>query len=163
MNDQASIPLGGVLRVIYFIALAIALVAFVTSGVTNIYEGPEDEFAEDSGGPLGIFPAGFATNSEQQDYDRNLGIIFSLLGTAVMAFGIVALPRTLNGARTGIFGGGLIVYIVGLADASSGSNDWLVAVWGLVALIVLIAVVSSLDEGGDWGTTTYARLVGRST
>ena len=162
MNDQVSIPLGGVLRVIYFLALASALVAFVTSAVGNIYEGPATD--EESGGafPSGvIFPVAAADN-EQRDYDRNLGVIYSLLGSALMAFGVAALPRAQNGARAGVLGGGAIVFYVGLASAGSGANDWLLAVWSLVGLLTLLAVLRFLDEGSDWANATVGRLRGRA-
>ncbi len=95
MSSQSSIAMAGVLRVVYFLAMAGVVTAFVVTAITNIYEGPDEE--ENFGRGLS---AQFV-DEEQEDYNRNLGIIFSLIGTGVMGAGVLGFKSPLNALRSG--------------------------------------------------------------
>ena len=102
------------------------------------------------------------STEEQQDYDRNLGVIFSLLGGAVMGFGIAGLSKAQNGLRSGVFVGGFIVHVVGLVNAGEGANDWLLSVWSLVGVLILLWAARFLENGTNWGNDALARFFSRT-
>jgi len=164
VNEQGNIPLGGVLRVAYFLALAILLIVFITTVVTDIYTEPSGEGAYSSLTTVSgtVLDQLIASSEDQQGYDRNLGAIFSLLGGGIMAFGIAGLSRAENGLRGGIFVGGFIVHVVGLINAAEGTSDWLLSVWSFVGLVILIWAARFLENGTSWGPNTLARLRNRA-
>lgn len=141
MNNPASVPMAGFLRVLYFLAVTAALAVFVIAGISAVYKGPSDEFSSFSS------EFGLLTNSGQADYQRDLGVIFSLLGTLGMGIALLALHATLNPLRCGLLGGGLIVFLAGIAYGSSGSSDWLVPGWALIATAVLVYSAAYIADG----------------
>ncbi len=161
MNEQGSIPLGGVLRVAYFLALATLLIVFTTSAITEIYPRPSSDETFD-GLRGGVLDQLVGSVEDQQDYDRNLGVIFSVLGGAVMGVGIAGLSKAQNGLRCGVFVGGFIVHAVGLVNAGEGANDWLLSVWSLVGVLILLWAARFLENGTNWGNDTLARFASRS-
>jgi lipopolysaccharide export LptBFGC system permease protein LptF len=125
---------------VYFLGLAITLIVFVVSAVTNIYEGPSRENITST-------IRGALINQEREEYNRNLGIIFSLIGCGLMAVGLAMLPNSMNALRAGLLFGGVIVLFAGLGYAGSGSSNWLVAVWSLIGLATLGAGIPFLEHG----------------
>jgi len=152
VNQNGTVPLAGVLRVVYFLSLASVLVAFTISTVGNVYQGPSEE---EESVPESL--RGLVIDQEREDYNRNLGVIYSLLGTGIMGAAIVALRREMNGLRVGGLFGGTIIFLTGLGYAGSGSADWLISVWSFLALAVLAASGRYMDEGATVGAI-MARL-----
>ena len=150
MSVQVQIPMAGLLRVIFFIALVSAVTIFVISLVTSVYQGP----SEDVAGRV----ASVLLDDEEADYNRNLGIIYSLISGALSATAILALRSNLNALRCGLLGAGLIVFYAGFGYATSGSNDWLVAVWAVLASIVLLASARYLEDGAPFAMAELPRL-----
>src|SRR5262245_13085321 len=124
--------MAGLFRVIYFLALASALAILVIGGITNIYSGPsaDNEFGSEFGGTL----TSLFTNPEQEDYHRNLGIIFAILGSGIMGAAIIGFRAHQNALRCGLLAAGLITFWAAVGYASSGSSDWLVSVWALLTV-----------------------------
>lgn len=159
MND--NVAMAGFLRVVYFFALAAALVILIMTGVTNIYEEPDDGPGGTS--PMrmipGGLPAAFLGGGAQEDdveesndranYDRNIGAIFSLIGAAAMTFGILGLRQPANAVRTGIVAGGLAIFFAGTASGAKGADDWLVSIWALLAFVGLAVSGPYLNNGLD--------------
>ena len=140
MNERGP-GLAGVLRVIYFLGLGSLLIIFVMTAVTNIYEGPSGQQVTSAIRDVFI-------DQEEDDYNRNLGIIFSLIGSGLMVAGLAMLRPDMNGVRTGLLFGGLLVLFTGIGYASSGSSDWLVVVWSLVGVVTLAAAAPYIEIGG---------------
>ncbi len=150
MND--SVPMAGFLRVVYFFALAGVLVTLILTGVTRIYEKPEDD--SDRPSPVAFFTGGgreddSEESSDQADYRRNTGAIFSLIGAAAMTFGILGLRLPANAARTGLVAGGLAVFFTGMTYGLRGADDWLVPIWAAIAFAGLAVSGPFLHNGLD--------------
>ncbi len=136
MSEQQTSPMAGVLRVLFFLAVAVVAVTVVVSGVTTLYEAPSGD-----GGFV------FGGDQESADYNRNLGLIFGLIGTATVAVGLLGLGSRFNPLRAGLLAGGVGLVLAGVGVGSSGSDDWLVFLTSGLALIVLIGSAYWLDEG----------------
>jgi hypothetical protein len=131
--------MAGVLRVVYFLALSGILVAFGVTLITTVYQGPSNDIG-------GGFASAFADGAEQ-NYNRNLGAIFGLLGSATMGLAILGFQSSLNTLRSGLLLGGLLLFYTGLGFSSSGSDEGLAAFWSLGALCVLFVGAYYLDDG----------------
>ncbi len=140
MSQQQTSHMAGVLRVLFFLAVAAVAVTVVVSGVTTLYEAPSG----DEGGFDGF---GFEEDSESADYNRNIGLIFGLIGTATIAVGLLGLGSRFNPLRAGLLAGGVGLVLAGVGVGSSGSDDWLVFLTSGLALLVLIGSAYWLDEG----------------
>ena len=163
MNQQQTSPMAGVLRVLFFLAVAIVAVTVVVSGVTTLYKAPSgdegglDEFEgfEIEGfeefeqlEEFGVFDGfEFEEDQESADYNRNLGLIFGLIGTATIAVGLLGLGSRFNPLRAGLLAGGVGLVLTGVGVGSSGSDDWLTFVTSGLALLTLLGSVAWLDEG----------------
>jgi hypothetical protein len=143
MSQQQMSPLAGVLRVLFFLAVAVVAVTVVVSGVTTLYEAPSG----DEGGFQELEGFRFDEDEESADYNRNLGLIFGLIGTATIAVGLLGLGSRFNPLRAGLLAGGVGLVLAGVGVGSSGSDDWLVFLTSGLALLVLIGSAYWLDEG----------------
>ena len=137
--NQRHVAMAGVLRVLYFLALSGILVSFVVTAITTVYDGPGQDIG---GGFASVF-----VDDAEQSYNRNLGAVFSLLGSATMGLAILGFRSSLNSLRSGLLFGGLLLFYTGLGFSASGSDDGLAAIWSLVALGVLIVGAYYLDDG----------------
>ncbi len=96
-------PLAGLLRVLFFLAVAVIGITTAVLGVTTIYEVPSaDEDAFD-----GFEGFVFEQDEETADYNRNLGLVFGFIGIATIAVGVLGLGSRFNPLRTGLLGGGV--------------------------------------------------------
>ncbi len=105
MTEHASPPLAGLLRVIFFLSIAALAISTVAIGVTTVYEAPSGddvEFENDFG-----FDSFFEEQQDKADYDRNVGLILSLIGSATIAVGILGLGSRFNHLRTGLLAAGV--------------------------------------------------------
>ena len=69
MSVQIPVAMAGLLRVLFFISVASALIAFVLATVTGIYDGPGDDVARRVSSTF--------VNEGEDEYNRNLGLIYS--------------------------------------------------------------------------------------
>jgi hypothetical protein len=158
MPEQASAPLAGLLRVVFFLAVAAMGLTAAVTGVTTLYDAPEEEepqfdeqFNEFEGleGFDGFNTDVFAVeeSEEKRDYDRNVGLILGLLGTAAIAAAVLALGSRYNPLRAGLLAGGAGLVLWGVATGVEASDDWLVFVTSGLALVTLVVCSLWLDEG----------------
>ncbi len=163
MTEEAvGLPLAGTLRVVYFLALAGVVFVLLSSGVTEAYRDPtEDEgrsleqsIQGDPYDPFAFRTWVLHSVGVMNRYERNMGVILTLVGTAVAVIGIVALPARFNAMRAGLLGGGTGVFFAGMGYATGGANSWLSLIWAVVAFVALLASFSWLEAGSE----AYARL-----
>jgi hypothetical protein len=142
MSVQSAAPLAGTLRVFYFLALLGVTLAIVLTGVFTNYEAPQASRVEDE------FARQFEEEGQaQQDYNRNVGLILALTGTAFMGTGILALSSRFNPARIGLLLAGLVLFGVGVGVGSTGSPDWLSFVTAAVGFVTVAASFPWLEDG----------------
>ncbi|MFQ5880636.1 MAG: hypothetical protein ACE5IZ_10760 [Dehalococcoidia bacterium] len=134
MSAQEPQPMAGVFRVFFFLAVAAVTVAVVVIGVFNFYEPPGGE----------VFPDG---EGEQADYNRNIGVILSLIGTATMAGAILGLGSRFNPLRAGLLVAGVGLLLTGVVIGANGSNDWLAFLMAALAFTTLVGSSPWLEEG----------------
>jgi hypothetical protein len=146
MSAQDSAPLAGVLRVLFFLSVATLAVTAVATGVTTLYEAPQQDLSEFES-EFGEFDTFFAQSEEAADYDRNVGLILGLIGTGVIALALLALDSRLNPLRSGLLAGGVGLVMAGVGSGSSGSDDWLTFLESGLGLGVLLACTGYLDNG----------------
>jgi hypothetical protein len=140
MSDERPAPLAGVLRVLYLIAIFTAALSLVLTGVFTIYEAPDggDEFAaqfqEDEG-------------SDQADYQRNVGLLLTLIGTTTMGAAVAGLGAKANALRSGLLLTGVILFSTGVGMGVSGSDNWLVILTSGLAFAYLVVSLPALEDG----------------
>lgn len=143
MNLQRTPPLAGLLRVLFFLAVAVIAITTVVIGVTTVYEAPSGgEEAFD-----GFEGFVFERDEETADYNRNLGLVFGFIGIATIAVGLLGLGSRFNPLRTGLLGGGVGLVLAGVGIGAGGSDDWLTFVTSGLALLTLLMSAAWLDEG----------------
>ena len=140
MSSERPVPLAGVLRFLYLIAILTATLSLILTGVFILYEAP-DEGTE--------FVSGFGEEEEapQSDYARNVGLILTLVGTTAMATSILALGARANALRSGLLLAGIGVFAGGVGAASAGANNWLAILMSGLAFVVLAASFPMLENG----------------
>ena len=140
MTQHPAPALAGLLRVVFFLAVAVVGVTAVVIGVTTIYDAPS--------GVQGEFEVfGFEEDQERANYNRNLGLVFGFIGIGAIAVGILGLGSRFNPLRAGLLGGGAGLVLAGVGVGSGGSDDWLTFVTSGLALLTLVACSPWLDEG----------------
>lgn len=145
MNEHQTPALAGVLKVVFFLAVASMAVTAVTIGVTTLYEAPsgDEEFQEFEGFQ------GFVIEQDEEtaDYNRNVGLILSFIGMGAIALGLLGLGSRFNPLRAGLLAGGVSLAFAGIAVGSGGSNDWLTFLTSGLTLLVLVACSPWLEKG----------------
>jgi hypothetical protein len=81
------------------------------------------------------------------DYERNTMIILGAIAAALFAAAALGLGRRFNPLRAGLLGGGLIVFLVAMAQWDDASNDWLGFVVSIITFFVLAGAYPFLDDG----------------
>ena len=153
MSEQTSAPLAGLLRVVFFLAVASVGLATAILGVTTLYDAPDqeepqfDEEFQDFEFDFNTDVFTFEESEETRDYNRNVGLIFGFLGTAVIAASILALGSRQNPLRAGLLAGGVGLTLFGVATGSDASDDWLAFLISGLALFTLLVCSLWLDEG----------------
>ncbi len=143
MREPAA-PLAGFFRVLYFLAAAIITITVVVTAVTSFYEPPgggdEFQFEGDSGFV-------FQGNDERADYNRNLGLIFGLVGTAFIATAVLGLGSRFNPLRAGLLVAGVALFNIGTGFGAGGSDDWLTFLVAMIAFVAVAGSVLWVDDG----------------
>jgi len=146
MNQQQTPALAGVLKVVFFLAVASMAVTAVVIGVTTLYEAPSGEEAD-----FGEFEGfeGFIIEQDEEtaNYNRNVGLILSFIGIGTFALGLLGLGSRFNALRAGLLAGGVGLVFVGVAEGSSGSDDWLTFLTSGLAFLTLAACSPWLEKG----------------
>lgn len=141
MRQQQPPPMAGVLRVLFFLAVAVVGITVVVSGVTTLYDAP-------SGGDGGFESFnGFEEDDDVADYNRNVGLIVGLIGSGAIVIGLLGLGSRHNPLRSGLLVGGVGLVMAGVGFGAGGSDDWLVFLTSGLALLALIVSGFWLDEG----------------
>jgi hypothetical protein len=159
MSNESQ-PLAGFFRVLYFLAATTVTVAVVATGVATFADSPErrDPYAtpyqDDQVEQFQDEQAAY--EKEQADYERDTGLVLSLVGTAVMAAAVLGLGSRFNALRGGLLLGGLLLFLTGVGgqDAisfSSGgperSDVWISFFVSCIAFVTVIGSCRWLDEG----------------
>lgn len=146
MSQQQVSPLAGVLRVLFFLAVASLAIAAAVTGVTTLYDPPaseQDEFRDAEG----FDGFSFGPDEDKADYNRNVGLIVGLIGVAVSTVGLLGLGARFNPLRSGMLAGGVGLVLVGVGFGSSRSDDWLTFLTSGLALLGLLVSGLWLDDG----------------
>jgi hypothetical protein len=140
-------PHSGVLRTIYFLALAAVAFFTILTAVIGFYDPPD--------GNSGGFPPGFEdpggdfqqSQDDQRDYNRNVTLIFTAVSAAVFAAAILGLGSRFNPLRAGLVLGALALFLVSMGIWSSSSDQWIGFLMALINLGVLLGCYVFLEEG----------------
>ena len=148
-------PHSGVLRTVYFLAVAAAAIFVAITAVVGIYEPP----AGDTTLPTGFQESSLASDSQQEreDYNRNVTLILSAISAAVFAAAILGLGSRFNPLRAGLILGSLIIFLVSMGFWASSSDKWIGFLMTLVNLGALIGSCIGLEEGLPMGRREPAR------
>src|SRR5439155_19615601 len=138
-------PHSGVVRTIYFLAVAAAAIFVAITAVVGFYDPP----AGDTAFPSGFEESSIASDSQQEreDYNRNVTLILSAISAAVFAAAILGLGSRFNPLRAGLILGGLIIFLVAMGFWASSSDKWIGFLMTLVNLGALIGSSIGLEEG----------------
>ncbi len=112
-------PHSGVVRTVYFLAVAVAAIFVAITAVVGFYEPP----AGDTALPSGFEESSIASGAqhEKEDYNRNVTLILSAVSAAAFAAVILGLGSRFNPLRAGVILGALIIFLVAMGFwASSG-------------------------------------------
>src|SRR5207249_10253278 len=138
-------PHSGVVRTIYFLAVAAAAIFVAITAVVGFYDPPTGDTA---------FPSGFEESSiasdsqqEREDYNRNVTLILSAISAAVFAAAILGLGSRFYPLRAGLILGGLIIFLVAMGFWASSSDKWIGFLMTLVNLGALLGSYIGLEEG----------------
>lgn len=156
MSNESQ-PLAGFFRVLYFLAATTVTVAVVATGVATFADAPDDPYSTRySDGPIDYQDEQTAYEKDKADYERDTGLVLSLVGTAVMAAAVLGLGSRFNALRGGLLLGGLLLFLTGVGgqDAisfSSGgperSDVWISFVVSCIAFVAVIGSCLWLDDG----------------
>src|SRR6266542_3562832 len=137
-------PHSGVVRTIYFLAVAAAAIFVAITAVVGFYDPP----AGDTALPSGFQESSLASDSQQEreDYNRNVTLILSAISAAVFAGSILGLGSRFNPLRAGLILGGLIIFLVSMGFWASSSDKWIGFLMTLVNLGALIGSYVGLEE-----------------
>jgi len=142
-------PHSGVLRTIYFLALAAVAIFTVLTAIRGFYDPPEGN-SED-------FPPGFEdpgtgsdfqqANDEREDYNRNITLILTAVSAAVFAAAILGLGSRFNPLRAGLLLGAAVLFLTGMGFWAGASDKWIGFLMTLINFGVLAGCYLFLEEG----------------
>jgi len=138
-------PHSGVVRTVYFLAVAVAAIFVAITAVVGFYEPP----AGDTALPSGFEESSIATGAQQEkeDYNRNVTLILSAVSAAAFAAVILGLGSRFNPLRAGVILGGLIIFLVAMGFWASSSDKWIGFLMTLVNFGALLGSYVGLEEG----------------
>jgi len=138
-------PHSGVLRTIYFLAVAAVAFFLVLTALLAFYDPPE-------GQPLDFTPGfedsgGQQTEDDRVDYNRNVTLILTAVSAAVFAAAILGLGSRFHPLRAGLVLGGLIIFLVAMGFWATSSDQWIGFLTTLINFGVLAGCYLFLEEG----------------
>jgi len=138
-------PHSGVVRTVYFLAVAVAAIFVAITAVVGFYEPP----AGDTALPSGFEESSIATGAqhEKEDYNRNVTLILSAVSAAAFAAVILGLGSRFNPLRAGVILGALIIFLVAMGFWASSSDKWIGFLMTLVNFGALLGSYVGLEEG----------------
>src|SRR3989475_2498970 len=138
-------PHSGVVRTVYFLAVAVAAVFVAITAVVGFYEPP----AGDTALPSGFEESSIATGAqhEKEDYNWNVTLIRSAVSAAAFAAVILGLGSRFNPLRAGVILGALIIFLVAMGFWASSSDKWIGFLMTLVNFGALLGSYVGLEEG----------------
>jgi len=144
-------PHSGVFRTIYFLAVAVVAFFVVVTAVLGFYDPPE-------GAPLD-FPPGFegsgsefqAAQSERDDYNRNVSLIFAAVSAAVFTAAILGLGSRFNPLRSGLVLGGLVIFLTAMGFWVGSSDQSIGFLMALINFAVLVGCILYVEDGLPMG------------
>jgi hypothetical protein len=141
-------PYSGVVRTVYFLAVAAAAIFVAITAVVGFYNPPEGDTAF----PSGFEESSFASDTQQQqqekeDYNRNVTLILSAVSAAAFAAAILGLGSRFNPLRAGVILGGLAIFLVAMGFWASSSDKWIGFLMTLVNFGALLGSYVGLEEG----------------
>jgi hypothetical protein len=139
----------GVLRTIYFLALAAVAFFTVLTAVRGFYDPPDGNAVD--------FPPGFEDTSgqsdfqqaqdDQRDYNRNVSLIFTAVSAAVFAAAILGFGSRFNPLRAGLILSALVLFLTAMGFWSTASDKWIGFLMTLINFGVLAGCYLFLEEG----------------
>ncbi len=145
MDDTQTRGLAGLFRVLYFLVIAALVISIFAVGIPAVYEPPSADISSQI--PASVRSRINIAQDPDAGYNRNLGLIFTIVGTAVAVAAVAGLAAPYNALRCGLLGGAIIVFIGGVEDLSNGKNEWLALLMPIVALVCLLAVARWRETG----------------
>ena len=139
MPESREAPMSGVLRVVYFLAIASVAVTAVVMAITAFYDPPADEFG---------FSGGFGTSfvpDDQANYNRNVSLIFAAVSIGSLVLALVMDIR-FNALRAGLLLGGLVLFYISMGYAAGGSDQWVAFITAALTFALLAAGFAVLGE-----------------
>ena len=142
-------PHSGVLRTIYFLALAAVAFFTVLTAIRGFYDPP--------GGNSVDFPPGFEdpgtgsdfqqAQDEREDYNRNITLILTAVSAAVFAAAILGLGSRFNPLRAGLLLGAAVLFLTGMGFWAGASDKWIGFLMTLINFGALAGCYLFLEEG----------------
>jgi hypothetical protein len=139
----------GVLRTIYFLALAAVAFFTVLTAVRGFYDPPDGNSVD--------FPPGFEepgggsdfqqAQDDRHDYNRNVSLIFTAVSAAVFAAAILGLGSRFNPLRAGLVLSALVLFLTGMGFWADASDKWIGFLMALINFGVLAGCYLFLEEG----------------
>jgi hypothetical protein len=141
-------PHSGVVRSLYFLALAAVVFFTALTAIIGFYDPP-------SGNSIDIAPGFEETGGtdlqegqdDQADYSRNVSLILAAASAAVFAVAVLGLGARFNPLRAGLLLGGLIIFLTAMGFWSSSSDKWIGFLMSLINLAVLGGCALYLEDG----------------
>jgi hypothetical protein len=141
-------PHSGVLRSVYFLALAAVVFFTVLTAIIGFYDPPDGDGGidlspgfEDTGGSFQ------EDQNDRADYARNVALILTAVSAAVFAVGVLGLGSRFNPLRAGLVLGGLVIFLTGMGFWAASSDKWIGFLMSLINLGALGACALYLEEG----------------
>jgi hypothetical protein len=139
----------GVLRTIYFLALAAVAFFTVLTAIRGFYDPPDGNSVN--------FPPGFEepgidsdfqqAQDEREDYNRNITLILTAVSAAVFAAAILGLGSRFNPLRAGLVLGSLALFLTAMGFWAGASDKWIGFLMTLINFGVLAGCYLFLEEG----------------
>ncbi len=154
MEPIGDAPQAGTLRAVYFLALAIASLFVVITALSAFYDGPEGtgfNFPPGSG-TFGDGGSEFQEAQRKEDeYQRNVSAVLGAVSAAMFAIPIFGLGARFNPLRAGVTLSALLTFLIAMGFSSSSSDQWVGFIMATIVLAVLVAGITSLEDGLPMG------------
>ncbi|MGH3118726.1 MAG: hypothetical protein ACRDQ2_16755 [Gaiellales bacterium] len=138
-------PHSGVLRTVYFLALAAVAFFAVLTAVIGFYDPPDGNIDLSPG--FDDTGTGSQDGDDRADYNRNVSLIMAAVSAAVFAAAVFGLGSRFNPLRAGLLLAGLSIFLTAMGFWAGSSDQWIGFLMALVNLAVLAGSILYLEEG----------------